>query len=318
MVGKLQTWRWAAPETFDSQCHAYDERADNYSYGIVVWEIATSQRPFEEYEAEADDFAIQNRVINANLRPSVPEGCDPTLAAVMQGAWNQQPSQRLSFAAAASMLAQALGIQVPPEGGAQVPARIRSPSQTPSSSANQLASDAPALFKFNRRVPTVDNGGVMTMIAVKTKVWIATSRGTISVFSSGGPVLGVMNNAHEGRVYALLHVGKAVWSAGEDSKLHVWSCHSPFERRGTLRGHSSMIRTLLNVQTLEANVVWSADVEGKVLVWNSSGPLTEATPLKGITPGQTEGLGALCQVEQQVWMATRKSIAIYDLVVRWR
>ena len=44
VVGKLQTWRWAAPETFDVQSHNYNETADNYSYGIVVWEIATSKR----------------------------------------------------------------------------------------------------------------------------------------------------------------------------------------------------------------------------------------------------------------------------------
>ena len=44
VVGQLQTWRWAAPETFDAQCQTYDERADNYSYGIVVWEIASAER----------------------------------------------------------------------------------------------------------------------------------------------------------------------------------------------------------------------------------------------------------------------------------
>ena len=50
----------------------------------------------------------------------------------------------------------------------------------------------------------------MAMIAVKNQVWMATSKGNISVWSSAGPVLGVLSAAHEGRVHALISVGKSV------------------------------------------------------------------------------------------------------------
>lgn len=45
----LLTWQWMAPEVIEPE-GAYDERADIYSYGILLWEIATREFPYWEYD----------------------------------------------------------------------------------------------------------------------------------------------------------------------------------------------------------------------------------------------------------------------------
>jgi serine/threonine protein kinase len=54
----LFTWQWLAPEVIDSDSGQYDERADTYSYGIVLWEIATRQYPFAEFEQYITKYAV--------------------------------------------------------------------------------------------------------------------------------------------------------------------------------------------------------------------------------------------------------------------
>jgi serine/threonine protein kinase len=46
MTGVVGTLAWMAPEVLANQ--RYTERADVYSYGIVLWELLTRQCPFGE------------------------------------------------------------------------------------------------------------------------------------------------------------------------------------------------------------------------------------------------------------------------------
>jgi hypothetical protein len=45
----LLTWQWMAPEVIKSE-GSYDERADIFSFGILLWEIATREFPYWEYD----------------------------------------------------------------------------------------------------------------------------------------------------------------------------------------------------------------------------------------------------------------------------
>jgi mitogen-activated protein kinase kinase kinase 9 len=44
MTGRAGTFNWMAPETHDGL--DYNEKADVYSYGIVIWEILAREPPF--------------------------------------------------------------------------------------------------------------------------------------------------------------------------------------------------------------------------------------------------------------------------------
>ena len=45
MTGKIGTYQWMAPEVIASQ--KYSEKADVFSYGIILWQIASRQPPFK-------------------------------------------------------------------------------------------------------------------------------------------------------------------------------------------------------------------------------------------------------------------------------
>jgi mitogen-activated protein kinase kinase kinase 9 len=45
MTGKIGTYQWMAPEVIASQ--KYSEKADVFSYGIILWEIASREPPFK-------------------------------------------------------------------------------------------------------------------------------------------------------------------------------------------------------------------------------------------------------------------------------
>lgn len=45
MTGKIGTYQWMAPEVIASQ--KYSQKADVFSYGIILWEIASREPPFK-------------------------------------------------------------------------------------------------------------------------------------------------------------------------------------------------------------------------------------------------------------------------------
>ena len=46
MTGMAGTFHWMAPEVMTSEAH-YSQKADVYSYGIVMWEIMARDPPFK-------------------------------------------------------------------------------------------------------------------------------------------------------------------------------------------------------------------------------------------------------------------------------
>ena len=59
------TPHWMAPEAFIGS--NYDERVDVYSLGIVMWEILTSRRPFED----VSPWLIPAAVVERRQRPAL-------------------------------------------------------------------------------------------------------------------------------------------------------------------------------------------------------------------------------------------------------
>jgi len=84
------TPRYAAPEVLPNDQQG-DCSADVYSFGIVLWEIASLKRPFGDIR-QIDDF--EREIIQGNLRP--PRKYIPTkaLKSITSRAWDRSPEKR--------------------------------------------------------------------------------------------------------------------------------------------------------------------------------------------------------------------------------
>eukprot|EP01104_Vermistella_antarctica_P012308 TRINITY_DN3540_c0_g1_i2.p1 TRINITY_DN3540_c0_g1~~TRINITY_DN3540_c0_g1_i2.p1 ORF type:complete len:764 (+),score=118.30 TRINITY_DN3540_c0_g1_i2:1890-4181(+) len=105
MTRAVGTPMWTAPEVLTK--NTYDEKADVFSFGIVMWEVLTREVPYEE----ANGFEILLEVTNGS-RPTVPQHYEtehPLFVALMRRAWSHEPSDRPSFDVVLEELSDMLG-----------------------------------------------------------------------------------------------------------------------------------------------------------------------------------------------------------------
>lgn len=89
MTHGVGTACWLAPEVIN---HARASKfSDVYSYGIVLWELATREEVYQGLETTQ----IIAKVANEGLRPPVPMDCP--WKEVMMKCWEEQPMDRLEF-----------------------------------------------------------------------------------------------------------------------------------------------------------------------------------------------------------------------------
>lgn len=91
MSGGVGTMQWMAPEVLSSS--SYGEKADVYSYGILLWEMITCDIPYRGMK----DVQIASAVLNQNLRPLVPQSCPLKLKKLMTLCWDRDPDKRPEF-----------------------------------------------------------------------------------------------------------------------------------------------------------------------------------------------------------------------------
>eukprot|EP01114_Cavostelium_apophysatum_P020947 TRINITY_DN716_c2_g1_i1.p1 TRINITY_DN716_c2_g1~~TRINITY_DN716_c2_g1_i1.p1 ORF type:complete len:545 (+),score=115.02 TRINITY_DN716_c2_g1_i1:74-1708(+) len=85
------TAAWAAPEVLRNS--RYTEKADVYSYGVVLWELYTREDPYFGMPA----FQIIFSVGTEGLRPVIPLSCPPDFSDLIRDCWHSDPQHRPSF-----------------------------------------------------------------------------------------------------------------------------------------------------------------------------------------------------------------------------
>ncbi|XP_019190421.1 PREDICTED: serine/threonine-protein kinase STY46-like isoform X2 [Ipomoea nil] len=90
MTAETGTYRWMAPEVINHQ--PYDQKADVFSFAIVLWELATAKVPYDTMTPLQAALGVRQ-----GLRPELPTDSHPKLVELMQRSWEAAPSERPSF-----------------------------------------------------------------------------------------------------------------------------------------------------------------------------------------------------------------------------
>eukprot|EP00741_Cyanophora_paradoxa_P023728 tig00021616_g22919.t1 len=91
LTGQSGTYQWMAPEVLNNQ--RYSEKADVFSFGIVLYELITRKLPYEGL----DGMQAALGVLHRGLRPDIPPSTSPVLAKLMRSCWAQDPRERPAF-----------------------------------------------------------------------------------------------------------------------------------------------------------------------------------------------------------------------------
>jgi len=95
---------WLAPEVM--RASQYDGKIDVYSFGIIMWEIVTLKKPFEEYDSKfaGKPTSMFKEAVIGGLRPTIPRGFDADYTQLMKECWNDNPEKRPDFSQIVSRL----------------------------------------------------------------------------------------------------------------------------------------------------------------------------------------------------------------------
>jgi serine/threonine protein kinase len=88
MIG---TVAWMAPEMIRGE--PCSEKVDIWSYGVLVWELLTRQRPYDNFDQSAIIYGVGSGALNLPIPASCPGG----LKYLMQICWSPKPTSRPSF-----------------------------------------------------------------------------------------------------------------------------------------------------------------------------------------------------------------------------
>ena len=83
---------YLAPEVYLN--HEYSKLSDVYSYGLIVYEIITGEKPFDEHISPKE---IKQMICDEKRRPKLTESISKAYCDLIQRCWSQNPEERPSF-----------------------------------------------------------------------------------------------------------------------------------------------------------------------------------------------------------------------------
>lgn len=101
------TWRYMAPEVVLSQ--RYNQKADVYSFGMVLYELFFQQKPFELHNFDMHKLLV----CEGEERPSLPRSCPLLLDDILQGIWKTDPAERPSMPGVRVSLEKLVSLHTP-------------------------------------------------------------------------------------------------------------------------------------------------------------------------------------------------------------
>eukprot|EP01106_Pelomyxa_sp_JSP_P006417 TRINITY_DN2033_c0_g2_i1.p1 TRINITY_DN2033_c0_g2~~TRINITY_DN2033_c0_g2_i1.p1 ORF type:complete len:442 (-),score=41.68 TRINITY_DN2033_c0_g2_i1:542-1867(-) len=217
--GFLGTWQWVAPEAQSDICTMYDERSDIYSAGIVMNELVSRRRPFDElytsekYSKEVSgkrmlkEQTVKRAIVEEGLRPNIKSSCSPELRIWIHECWQNHPPKRPSAIFLLKRISIHFGLTVAPEPEEQVQ-NLKLSLLTP-------------------KPITIGAHKVWSMAWMPPKIWVGTSNGLLVVYGPESACLKYVclksTQLHNSRIYALTPVEANIWCSSETGAIFIVS-----------------------------------------------------------------------------------------------
>ncbi|KAL0969300.1 hypothetical protein UPYG_G00225240 [Umbra pygmaea] len=126
---------WMAPEVFEG--NNYSEKCDVFSWGIILWEVITRRKPFDEIGGSA--FCIM-WAVHRGTRPPLIKDLPEPIEVLMTRCWDKEPAQRPSMEevrnTVASLMKYFPGSDEPLQYPNQCPGNSRSGSSSSTSTGS--------------------------------------------------------------------------------------------------------------------------------------------------------------------------------------
>lgn len=85
----IGTYRWMAPELLEDPPTKGSDKSDIYSYGVVLWEVATCQVPYENI----NQHMVPGKILGGETE-IIPTKTSPRLAGLIRWCWKRDPQER--------------------------------------------------------------------------------------------------------------------------------------------------------------------------------------------------------------------------------
>ncbi|CAL0326762.1 unnamed protein product [Lupinus luteus] len=109
------TPEWMAPEVLRDE--PSNEKSDIYSFGVILWELATLQQPWSNLNPAQVVAAVGFK----GKRPEIPHDLNPQLASIIESCWTNEPWKRPSFSSIMDSLRVLLKPPTPQPGCPNMP-----------------------------------------------------------------------------------------------------------------------------------------------------------------------------------------------------
>ncbi|EAY16560.1 TKL family protein kinase [Trichomonas vaginalis G3] len=92
MTSNIGTPHWMAPEVL-KRGSRYTSKVDVYAYGVLLWELLTSETPYDGFGSQQ----IISEVLNFDARPHLPEQGNMAMRDLITLCWDRDPNTRPNF-----------------------------------------------------------------------------------------------------------------------------------------------------------------------------------------------------------------------------
>ena len=278
---------WLAPEIMKAE--EYTEKADVYSYGVMLYELASRQDFFGDTKFMS---ALENRVIEGE-RPVIPTGTPPEFLKLIELCWDGDPENRPSFVEICELLKEGINLHcpslydiacidkeiIPVRNTIEKTGDVKRKKRT----QEEIEAEARALEEAKRIQFTKemnDSSKILNHLhdasiqcllylppcqgRTTSQIWSGSSNGVICVWNLDGSLVETIN-AHTKQIFSMILVGDCVWTVSADEVIRIY-----LARNAKLKKEIKNT-PILCLAAVGPKSVWGGGMDSYVYIYDAKG-----------------------------------------------